>query len=314
MKRNTGFLMACMMLLAAAIAGGRAISTAAAPVSVYCFFNASEKDSFWTTSWDEKNALANSPNGLYRYNGDGFQVDTQAGGGRVPIYRFYNDTTKDHFFTTSDQEKRAVEENTRTGRDNYVYEGIAGYAYTGGSWPVYRFFDEDNFNHYYTASESEKTSLLSGSARFRFEGIGWYACGLGSNGGSGNGSAGVSALTKGTSSGGSSSGSSNAQAKSDEEIVRLLGQKLGEQNDPYGGFGVWQYGHRAEKYYYYSSRQQRQPSSRELWCFVGKSQGEGAIPIANVYVDIYTGTAVFDFVETSEGFVEPSFPSRMQLW
>ena len=313
LKKTAGTLAVCCMLW-----GLLSMNCMAQTVSVYCFFNASEKDSFWTTSVTEKNALQDpvTGKGLYAYTGDGWQVDTEAGGGRVPVYRFFNDKTKDHFFTISEQEKQIVEENGRTGKDNYVYEGIAWYAYTGGWWPVYRFFDEINFNHYYTASENEKASLIAGNNHFRFEGIGWYASGLGSNGGSGNGYAGISQLTAPAAgnSGNSSSGSSTLQAKSDREIVELLDQALGKQHDPYGSFGVWQYGHRAEKYYYYSSREQRQPASNELWCFVGKSQGEGAIPIANVYVDIYTGKAVFDFVETSSGFVEPDFPGQMQLW
>ena len=344
LKKLAGTLAACCIL-----SGLLSVICLAQTVSVYCFFNASEKDSFWTTSEAEKNALQDpvTGKGLYAYTGEGWQVDTENGGGRVPVYRFYNDKTKDHFFTTSEQEKQVVEENGRTGKDDYVYEGIAWYAYTGGSWPVYRFFDEINFNHYYTANENEKAELLAGNNHFCFEGIGWYASGLGSNGGGGNGYAGISQLTApvagnaGNSSSGSNSGtvnnnqgnsSANAQgnisvnnnqgnnagstlqAKSDREIVELLDQALGNQHDPYGSFGVWQYGHRAEKYYYYSNREQRQPATNELWCFVGKSQGEGAIPIANVYVDIYTGKAVFDFVEDSEGFVEPDFPGQMQLW
>ena len=94
LKKLAGTLAACCIL-----SGLLSVICLAQTVSVYCFFNASEKDSFWTTSEAEKNALQDpvTGKGLYAYTGEGWQVDTENGGGRVPVYRFYKDKTKDHF-------------------------------------------------------------------------------------------------------------------------------------------------------------------------------------------------------------------------
>ena len=312
---------ACLVTAAIMSAGIGAFSCMAESVSVYCFYNASESDCFWTTDPEEKYALENPENGkkLYSYTGLGWQVDTEAGGGRVPVYRFYNDTTKDHFFTSSNEEKAAIEQSLRSGKDQYVYEGIAWYAYNGGSCPVYRFFDETNFNHYYTANENEMQTLIRNGNRFRYEGIGWFASGYGSNGGSGNGSAGISQLlTAASSASGGVSGSygyqnSAAQAKSDQEIANLLDMAIQNVYDPYGGFSVWEYGHQVNPYEC-NNPGQRQPNANELWCYVGKSQGEMAIEIANVYVDIYTGNAVFELIDGAEYFIGSGFPRSLRLW
>ena len=315
-------IMRCLKFAAGLLTGcipgvlSLSLTCAAEPVPVYCFFNASEKDSFWTVFPEEKAALQNPQSGqvLYTYTGEGWLADTEGGCGRVPVYRLYNNRTKDHFYTISEEEVIAVEQNTRRGKDDYVNEGVAWYAYPEGSWPVYRFFDRVNFNHYYTADEYEKQALLAVST-FRYEGIGWYAGGAGKNGGSGNGSAGIFQLTASPCRGADAftDQSRTPRARSDQEIVYLLNQALEKIYDPYGGFWVWSYAHQLN-YNYYNNPCQRQPSARELWCCVGKSQGEAAIEIANAYVDIYTGTAVFDFIGYGADFVESSFPCTIQLW
>ena len=65
----------------------------------------------------------------------------------------------------------------KDGTDHYVYEGIAWYAPANDGVPVYRFFDRNAFNHYYTSSTDEYQDLsaqyLAGTSPFRYEGIGW---------------------------------------------------------------------------------------------------------------------------------------------
>ena len=55
----------------------------------------------------------------------------------MPVYRFWNETTKDHFYTADAAEKEQLQANYYSGRDDYVYEGIAFYASVWGN-PVYR--------------------------------------------------------------------------------------------------------------------------------------------------------------------------------
>ena len=51
-------------------------------------------------------------------------VSTSYYDGSMPVYRFWNETTKDHFYTADASEKAQLEANYYSGRDDYVYEGI----------------------------------------------------------------------------------------------------------------------------------------------------------------------------------------------
>ncbi len=75
----------------------------------------------------------------------------------VPLYRFWNADTGDHFYTIGESERAKVEDF------GWTYEGIVGYAFSGeemGTIPVYRFWNGDLKDHFYTTSESERAKLL----------------------------------------------------------------------------------------------------------------------------------------------------------
>jgi hypothetical protein len=58
----------------------------------------------------------------------------------VPVYRFFNDQTGTHFYTTSTLERDIVLSRW----PQFLYEGPVFYAYLGATpdtKPVYRFFD-----------------------------------------------------------------------------------------------------------------------------------------------------------------------------
>lgn len=64
----------------------------------------------------------------------------------TPIYRFWKDGDKDHFFTTNANEKPA----------GYTYEGIAGYVFkekVAGSTAVYRSYSPSLTAHYYSTTD-----------------------------------------------------------------------------------------------------------------------------------------------------------------
>ena len=150
-------------------------------IPVYVFYNAYMRDFFWTISETEANQLErefNEGRGNYCYYGiDGFAEET-AGEWNTPVYRFWNEKTSDHFYTTSEEEKKQIQENLASGEDHYEYEGIAWYAPVNSGKPVYRFFDIVSFDHYYTSNEDEKIRLTAeyynGTGTFRYEGIAWY--------------------------------------------------------------------------------------------------------------------------------------------
>lgn len=122
-------------------------------VPVYRFINTANGNHFYTASESEKNNISQSP-----------------------VYRFYNPKTGDHFYTASKSEKNIVANTSKSG---YLSEGIAFYArtsQTNGTSPVYRFLNITNGDHFYTAYEAEKDSLINNvSSGYIYENIAFYA-------------------------------------------------------------------------------------------------------------------------------------------
>jgi hypothetical protein len=76
-----------------------------------------------------------------------------------PVYRFYNQSSGSHFYTTSEAEKTTVE---NTLGSVYSLDGIA-YGVTSDpkdGQPLHRFYNKTSGTHFYTASEEEKTRVI----------------------------------------------------------------------------------------------------------------------------------------------------------
>ena len=89
----------------------------------------------------------------------------------VPIYRLYNASTRNHFYTASARERdRAVSIH------GFRYEGIAFSApqESEGTIPVYRLYRPSTRSHFYTASARERDRAVSIHG-FRYEGIAFRA-------------------------------------------------------------------------------------------------------------------------------------------
>lgn len=151
---------------------------------VYRFYSASMTDYLYTTDENEKKQLMEDYDKnlqTYGYQGIVGYVDNHETNTNVPVYRFWNEKTTDHFFTTDEYEKEVVMENTKKGIDQYQYEGIAFYTPSedaADGKKVYRFFDDYTFTHYYTDDSSEAKTLYKsyndGTSDSRYEGIAWY--------------------------------------------------------------------------------------------------------------------------------------------
>ena len=148
---------------------------------VYCFYSAFMKDYMWTASETERQQLdINYYSGkeTYQYQGVSGYAEKTSSDQNIPVYRFWNKKTTDHFYTTSETEKEQLAKDLKDGKDDYEYEGIAWYVPRVSDWPVYRFFDTSAHNHFYTCDEQLKDSLsqdyLSGNGTWRYEGIAWY--------------------------------------------------------------------------------------------------------------------------------------------
>jgi hypothetical protein len=124
---------------------------------VYKFYDRITGDHLYTASEKEKNTIIATPKTTYKYEGIAFYAYSVQASDLIPIYRFYNKKTRDHFYT-SDEEKKDELKKSNTN----VYEGIAFYAYPSqmeNALPVYYFYN--GTDQIYTISEIEKNNLLS---------------------------------------------------------------------------------------------------------------------------------------------------------
>lgn len=90
----------------------------------------------------------------------------------MPVYRFWNDDTNDHFYTISESERDKLIE-----QGEYKYEGIEFYAFDSNeadTSPIYRLWSSSRTDHHYTASAGEKDKLL-GIEGWEYEKVAFYA-------------------------------------------------------------------------------------------------------------------------------------------
>jgi subtilisin family serine protease len=104
-----------------------ASTTCSSKFPVYRFWNNQRSSHFYTISEQERNAVLTqySP-GLWRYEGIAFCTDRNQLSGTKPVYRFWSDTHKTHFYTISEGEKNQI---IATYASNvWRFEGVAFYA------------------------------------------------------------------------------------------------------------------------------------------------------------------------------------------
>jgi hypothetical protein len=78
----------------------------------------------------------------------------------IPVYRFWSDNYRAHFYTANETEKQDVKNNN----PNWEYEWPVYNVYTGpcgGYKPIYRFWSEKHKAHFYTNSEMERLEVLA---------------------------------------------------------------------------------------------------------------------------------------------------------
>jgi hypothetical protein len=92
-----------------------------------------------------------------------------------PVYRFWSDTYRHHFFTISESDKEYV---IATWPDVWKYEGPVFCAFTTqvpGTSPVYRFWSNTFLGHFYTISEADKDFVIATWPDWTYEGPVFYA-------------------------------------------------------------------------------------------------------------------------------------------
>ncbi len=90
--------------------------------------------------------------------------------GTTDLYRCFNQTSGDHFYTTS-----AAERDNAVATAGYVFETTACYVFGGQPGPTdfYRCFNQTNRDHFYTTSLAERDNAVA-TAGYVAEGIACY--------------------------------------------------------------------------------------------------------------------------------------------
>lgn len=97
-----------------------------------------------------------------------------SGAVRTPVYRFYNESARAHFYTTNVGERDHVIATNPA----YRYEGAVFSAYggpTSGMDAVYRFYNAETRSHFYTISQAERDWVRTTLPKFQYEGERWWA-------------------------------------------------------------------------------------------------------------------------------------------
>jgi hypothetical protein len=98
------------------------------------------------------------------------------------VYRFWSPSLDRYFYTISEAEKETL---LTQFQQVWTYEGAVYRAFANGSdpdtKPVYRFWSDKLFGHFYTISEAERDTLMAEYAYiWTFEGVAFYAYPAGS--------------------------------------------------------------------------------------------------------------------------------------
>jgi hypothetical protein len=149
---------------------------------VHRYFHGGNKDHFYTTNAGEIGTTTpgQTGNNGYAYESSSFTVFTHHHHGLLPVYRYWNANTKDHFYTANPSEINANNVG-QTGNNGYTNEGILGYVSPHafpGSVAIYRYWHHGNTDHFYTSNAAEigtTTPGAVGNHGYAFEGILGYA-------------------------------------------------------------------------------------------------------------------------------------------
>ncbi len=146
---------------------------------IYRFWSDEQKAHFYTMNKSEKEFMERTyPQNVWRYEGVGYQSFDKEAFFNTPIYRFWSDTNRKHFYTMSKAERDMII-NGAYPEAKWKYEGIAWYAEKSkksNNKPVYRFYSQNKKAHFFTISKAEKerTEKIYPEEEWRYEGIAWY--------------------------------------------------------------------------------------------------------------------------------------------
>jgi hypothetical protein len=159
-----------------------ALAISAPTFTVYRFWSNTYRGHFYTADASEASYVdANYPEDVWKSEGEQFDVYnpeicfSAPPGACLPVYRFWSDQYRHHFYTISESEKT----NIMNKMPEWKYEGVAYAAATApamgpASAPLYRFWSDTYKAHFYTISEVEKNNVLLSMPEWKYEGVAYY--------------------------------------------------------------------------------------------------------------------------------------------
>ena len=138
----------------------------ASDTTIYEFFNARDNASFYTVDENEKEFIEENLSNYALQEQPSFSSVDPLTGGAEEVYRFVNNSTGRHLYTTSEVERESIAENL----DNYSFEGDKFFGYedgsVDGSIPIYRLYNSIRDLHVFTADEARKDQLAANETYF----------------------------------------------------------------------------------------------------------------------------------------------------
>jgi len=149
-------------------------------VPVYRYYLDSVHDHFYTTNAAEINATNPGQVGNHGYKCEGIlgYISPVEFPGSIPVYRYYHESSHDHFYTSNGQEIGTTHVG-QSGTHGYKCEGVLGYAYPAQHHvkPVYRYWHGGSTDHFYTHDAAEigvTESGKTGKLGYASEGVAFH--------------------------------------------------------------------------------------------------------------------------------------------
>lgn len=140
-------------------------SVVAAPgaQSVYRFWSPTFKGHFYTIDPAERDKIIRTWPVDWSYEGERYTAYATQVKGTVPLYRFWSDKFKGHFYTADEAEKQKVID---TWPLDWTFEGVAYYVYPADSdveetVAMSRFWSARFLHHFYTAENGERDRVIA---------------------------------------------------------------------------------------------------------------------------------------------------------
>lgn len=131
---------------------------------VFRFWGSEYNGHFYTGSTSERNTVISSyPAKTWQYEFTAYDAFPSAVTNSTPMYRFWSNAYKAHFYTATTGERDYVIANYPTiwSYEGPVYE-VYPLSYSGGGTnDVFRFWSPSYFNHFYTANSAEKDYIIA---------------------------------------------------------------------------------------------------------------------------------------------------------